>query len=78
MLGGHHGLIEQLCMTKTNIPTFFISLFISMQHVCLHMFGCEWHAEMKAADTTKAQIGCFFKCPPPLLPLLFSLEIFEV
>lgn len=61
--GGHYALIEQLCMTRTNIPTFFslslFSFYIYTQLLCLHAFGRGWHAEMKAADTTNAWIGCF-------------------
>jgi hypothetical protein len=29
-----------------------LSLKISMQLLCHQVFGCEWHAEMKAEDTT--------------------------
>jgi len=41
-----------------------------MQLLCPQVFGCEWHAAMKAADATNASIGCFFyaaEAPPPLL-----------
>lgn len=81
ILGDHHALIEQLCTTRSNIPTFFLSLFLSMQLLCHQVFGCEWHAEMKAADTTNA-IGLdssFMqqKRPPLLHYFLYTSSKFE-
>lgn len=78
-MGGHHALIEQLCMTRTNIPTFFLSLFISMQLVCPQVFGCEWHAEMKAADATNGLDWMLLLCGRSApLPLLFSLDLWSL
>lgn len=44
-----------------------------MQLLCHQVFGCEWHAEMKAADTTNAWLGFFFYAAEAP-PLLFSLD----
>jgi len=37
-----------------------------MQVLCLQVFGCEWHAQMKAADTTNAWVGASFMHHNPL------------
>ena len=48
-----------------------------MQLLCPQAFGCEWHAEVKAADTTNALDWMFLLCsrsaPPPLH--YFSLDL---
>ena len=64
---------------KDKHTNILLSLFISMQLVCPQVFGCEWHAEMKAADATNGLDWMLLLCGRSApLPLLFSFDLWSL